>query len=247
MNILVFRFGLQSSQGFAFLLFLCATLFPYSVRSFLPLSFRSSVFRFPLSCSLPIFFSAFPPFRFPFRFSSDFRLLFRFRSFFPSVLLMSVSSVFRSDFSSLLPFSFSSASFSGFLFDFRLRFFLLFLLRSSASLSLCFPTLLRFPLTFCFDFSPLSVFRTSLRFGSDFRLSLFFGFPLRFRFVSSVFYFHSFRCYGGDEGNRTLDPLLAGQVLSQLSYTPIVGTQSLKIEQQIDVLQNFVSSVLFSL
>ena len=26
--------------------------------------------------------------------------------------------------------------------------------------------------------------------------------------------------YGGDEGNRTLDPLLAGQVLSQLSYTP---------------------------
>ena len=25
---------------------------------------------------------------------------------------------------------------------------------------------------------------------------------------------------GGDEGNRTLDPLLAGQVLSQLSYTP---------------------------
>ena len=27
--------------------------------------------------------------------------------------------------------------------------------------------------------------------------------------------------YGGDEGNRTLDPLLAGQVLSQLSYTPV--------------------------
>ena len=35
--------------------------------------------------------------------------------------------------------------------------------------------------------------------------------PLRFPF-SHV---------GGDEGNRTLDPLLAGQVLSQLSYTPI--------------------------
>ena len=52
---------------------------------------------------------------------------------------------------------------------------------------------------------------------------------------------------GGDEGNRTLDPLLAGQVLSQLSYTPIFGTQSLKIEQQIDMSQNFVSSVLFSL
>ena len=30
---------------------------------------------------------------------------------------------------------------------------------------------------------------------------------------------------GGDEGNRTLDPLLAGQVLSQLSYTPILGSE----------------------
>ena len=31
---------------------------------------------------------------------------------------------------------------------------------------------------------------------------------------------------GGDEGIRTLDPLLAGQVLSQLSYTPIsTGSQ----------------------
>ena len=39
---------------------------------------------------------------------------------------------------------------------------------------------------------------------------------------------------GGDEGNRTLDPLLAGQVLSQLSYTPILlGLKSLKIEQQL--------------
>ena len=26
---------------------------------------------------------------------------------------------------------------------------------------------------------------------------------------------------GGDDGNRTHDPLLAGQVLSQLSYTPL--------------------------
>ena len=39
--------------------------------------------------------------------------------------------------------------------------------------------------------------------------------------------YDSFICFcqplltGGDEGNRTLDPLLAGQVLSQLSYTPI--------------------------
>ena len=29
--------------------------------------------------------------------------------------------------------------------------------------------------------------------------------------------------YGGDKGNRTLDPLLAKQVLSQLSYTPTVS------------------------
>ena len=28
---------------------------------------------------------------------------------------------------------------------------------------------------------------------------------------------------GGDDGVRTHDPLLAGQVLSQLSYTPIFG------------------------
>ena len=44
--------------------------------------------------------------------------------------------------------------------------------------------------------------------------------------------------YGGDEEIRTLDPLLAGQVLSQLSYTPIsISTYSvplwtLKIEQR---------------
>ena len=44
---------------------------------------------------------------------------------------------------------------------------------------------------------------------------------------------------GGDEEIRTLDPLLAGQVLSQLSYTPMFGPlylsmnyRSLKIEQQ---------------
>ena len=40
---------------------------------------------------------------------------------------------------------------------------------------------------------------------------------------------------GGDEGNRTLDPLLAGQVLSQLSYTPVSGEllkRAKKIEQQ---------------
>ena len=41
--------------------------------------------------------------------------------------------------------------------------------------------------------------------------------------------------YDGDDGIRTHDPLLAGQVLSQLSYTPMSSMgpeQSLKIEQQ---------------
>ena len=41
--------------------------------------------------------------------------------------------------------------------------------------------------------------------------------------------------FGGDDGNRTHDPLLAGQVLSQLSYTPgsiCLSVKSLKIEQQ---------------
>ena len=35
-----------------------------------------------------------------------------------------------------------------------------------------------------------------------------------------------FAYLGGDEEIRTLDPLLAGQVLSQLSYTPGFGFQS---------------------
>ena len=63
--------------------------------------------------------------------------------------------------------------------------------------------------------------------------------------VSSVSFPVSFTVFlsrgGGDEGMRTLDPLLAGQVLSQLSYTPVLwgfqGTPAsavcaLKIEQQ---------------
>ncbi len=42
----------------------------------------------------------------------------------------------------------------------------------------------------------------------------------------------------GDDGIRTHDPLLAGQVLSQLSYTPVgsLPYRSLKIEQQTSVL-----------
>ena len=49
---------------------------------------------------------------------------------------------------------------------------------------------------------------------------------------------------GGDEGNRTLDPLLAGQVLSQLSYTPRVLFEvcTLKIEQRTTVLGILVVS-----
>ena len=49
-------------------------------------------------------------------------------------------------------------------------------------------------------------------------------------------YGFGFSTDGGDEGIRTLDPLLAGQVLSQLSYTPIMGlfstTLSLRKVQQ---------------
>ena len=33
--------------------------------------------------------------------------------------------------------------------------------------------------------------------------------------------------HGGDDGIRTHDPLLAGQVLSQLSYTPIIECRML--------------------
>ena len=55
--------------------------------------------------------------------------------------------------------------------------------------------------------------------------------PCKFRCISFSL------AYGGDDGNRTHDPLLAGQVLSQLSYTPIFSwglsdKESLKIEQQ---------------
>ena len=40
------------------------------------------------------------------------------------------------------------------------------------------------------------------------------------RFLRPLFH-RGFRLVGGDDGIRTHDPLLAGQVLSQLSYTPI--------------------------
>ena len=43
--------------------------------------------------------------------------------------------------------------------------------------------------------------------------------------MSSLYNFQ--RTSGGDERNRTADPLLARQVLSQLSYTPDFGRLSL--------------------
>ena len=44
--------------------------------------------------------------------------------------------------------------------------------------------------------------------------------------------FFSKKVSGGDDGIRTHDPLLAGQVLSQLSYTPILlGIASLRFFQ----------------
>ena len=52
----------------------------------------------------------------------------------------------------------------------------------------------------------------------------------------SPFRLAGFPVSGGDEEIRTLDPLLAGQVLSQLSYTPrgfiLFPLRTLKIEQR---------------
>ena len=79
--------------------------------------------------------------------------------------------------------------------------------------------------------------------------------PIQFpRCVSRLLSLSAFSTDGGDEGNRTLDPLLAGQVLSQLSYTPdcevsqaisclFVTLRSLKIEQQQTHTQKLVYSL----
>ena len=42
-----------------------------------------------------------------------------------------------------------------------------------------------------------------------------------FGFQGTNYYIEDFTIFNGDGGIRTLDPLLARQVLSQLSYTPI--------------------------
>ena len=53
--------------------------------------------------------------------------------------------------------------------------------------------------------------------------------------AASVFFGFLFLCpfygLGGDDGIRTHDPLLAGQVLSQLSYTPIGVTLVSRVVQ----------------
>ena len=60
-----------------------------------------------------------------------------------------------------------------------------------------------------------------------------------------------FPIHGGDEEIRTLDPLLAGQVLSQLSYTPRgfilrLPLRTLKIEQRLTELSRTrISSFVF--
>ena len=54
---------------------------------------------------------------------------------------------------------------------------------------------------------------------------------------------------GGDDGNRTHDPLLAGQVLSQLSYTPLEGLPLLSVcplAERIPSRRAFLSSKIFS-
>ena len=58
-----------------------------------------------------------------------------------------------------------------------------------------------------------------------------------FKLPSTVFACPGFRT-GGDDGNRTHDPLLAGQVLSQLSYTPIF---SLGLLSFLSVTQNWTT------
>ena len=73
-----------------------------------------------------------------------------------------------------------------------------------------FQTRFVFVLSICFfilNFSLYSIFNEH---------ELTFEFGLKHKAQAPLF-------YGGDDGNRTHDPLLAGQVLSQLSYTPILG------------------------
>ena len=62
-----------------------------------------------------------------------------------------------------------------------------------------------------------------------FRVKYFFRFLLLYSFQRTDFLIKDQD--GGDEENRTPDPLLARQVLSQLSYTPIHGMASLPLSE----------------
>ena len=44
--------------------------------------------------------------------------------------------------------------------------------------------------------------------------------------------------FGGDDGIRTHDPLLAGQVLSQLSYTPIGLSDLFSLSMSLSLTEN---------
>ena len=54
--------------------------------------------------------------------------------------------------------------------------------------------------------------------------------------VSSLVPLPSLKGSGGDERDRTDDPLLAKQVLSQLSYTPIFGFAPQKLNNDVSFL-----------
>ena len=61
-------------------------------------------------------------------------------------------------------------------------------------------------------------------------------------------HFYSLKRVGGDERDRTDDPLLAKQVLSQLSYTPIFANRPSKLNNDLSELPELtldVKSVMF--
>ena len=72
-------------------------------------------------------------------------------------------------------------------------------------------------------FFTLTCTEKPLKFNSNKFFSIY-NYLFRFFFLYSVFneQFCRLLSAGGDDGIRTHDPLLAGQVLSQLSYTPMV-------------------------
>ena len=57
-------------------------------------------------------------------------------------------------------------------------------------------------------------------------------------FLEAVSWLVSFLPFGGDNRDRTDDPLLAKQVLSQLSYTPVFAWVSSLVKVQLADLKN---------